>query len=203
MYIQGVGDLKKGSRGTKNRQSTDTRQPEDIIIRKALVHNWFRSSLWFGLEIFALYTIFNGPFSLNLMLITLPFQMVFIFFGYFGIRNPHHVIAANADGLLIEDISSEPISWERILCIHMSTHYANSPGCPLSLSLYGEDELLKRMLFSKLRKRLSTRSLTVCNLFDYKVDHNDFFERLKEMHDYYTRKVGGRPQNPRKNPVSR
>jgi hypothetical protein len=176
---------------------------EDIAIRKAVVHNVFRSSLWFGLEIFALYTIFNGPFSLKLMLITLPFQMTFLFFGYWGMRNPRHVISANADGLLIEDISSEPISWKRIISIYMTTHYGKSPGCLLSLTLQGDDELLDRMLFSKFRKRLPTRSMYVCNLFDYKVDHNDFFERLKEMHEYYTRRAGGRPQNKRKNPVSR
>ena len=195
--------MRKRSRGTKKRRPANTRQSEDITIGKAVIHNLFRSSLWFGLEIFALYTIFNGPFSLKLMLITLPFQSAFLFFGYWGMRNPHHIISANADGLLIEDMSSEPIAWKRIISIYMTTTYASSPGCLLSLTLKGDDELLDRMLFSRFRKRLPTRSMYVCNLFDYKVDHNDFFERLKEMHKYYIRRAGGRPQNPRKIPVSR
>jgi hypothetical protein len=40
-----------------------------------------------------------------------------------------------------------------------------------------------------------------CNLFDYKVDHNEFFERLRKINAYYTRRAGERSENPGKNPV--
>jgi hypothetical protein len=183
-----VQPLKKRSRKKNTQQVVVTKkQPEEIIVRKSTSSNVFVSIIWLGFGSVTLGASIMPPFDVGLFFLLLPFTVIFIFVGYTNVKFINNVIVANAHGLLVEDRSKKIISWSRIKFIDMRATYYPKPVCELELIMERDDELFNRLLFKNLRRKLPTRSTSVCNLFDYNINHQYFFERLREMHAYYTK----------------
>lgn len=140
--------------------------------------------IFLGLGAGTLLASFQKPFDIGLFFLLLPFAAIFIFIGYFNTKALGDVILANADGLLVETLSKEMISWDRIKYIDVTI---SRRMADLRLTLDGNDELLNRMLFKKYRKKKPTRRLSTCNLYLYDVNHRWLLDNIKKMHAYYTR----------------
>jgi hypothetical protein len=181
--------LKKHSRKNNPPQDVATKAlPEEILVRKSQSDNVLGSVIWLGLGVMSLGAALQKPFDIGLFFLLLPFTAIFFFVGYFYSKHRKNVIIANSNGLLVEDISKETITWDRINNIRIKASYHPRCVCELSLTLKSDDKLFNRLLFKSLRKNLPTRSITVCDLFSYNINHEYFFEVLRKMQAYYTKR---------------